>query len=252
MSELFNTILYQPLLNLLVFLYDILPGNDIGLAIIALTIIIKLILYPLSHKSLQQQRMMMQLQPKIEALKIKYKDNKEQQAKELMELYKQEKVNPLSSCLPLLIQLPFLIAVFHVFRTGLNPTSLGQLYSFVPNPGHLDPFTIGGLDLSQPVIVLALLAGAAQYWQAKMLTAKRAPISTPGAKDENMMAMMNKQMTIMMPIMTVFIGMSLPGGLSLYWFVMTLATALQQKFLFAKDAHATTPAIIEGEIIDKK
>jgi YidC/Oxa1 family membrane protein insertase len=252
MASLFNTVLYQPLLNLLVFLYDVLPGNDIGLAIVALTIIIKLILHPLSRTSLKQQRSMMQLQPKIEALKVKYKDNKEQQAKELMNLYKQEKVNPLSSCLPVLVQLPFLIAVFKVFQNGLNSSSLGQLYSFVPNPGHLDPHTFGGLDLSHPVVVLALLAGLAQYWQAKMLTAKRAPVSTPGAKDENMMAMMNKQMTTMMPIMTVFIGMSLPGGLSLYWLVMTLATALQQKFLFAKDAHATTPAIVEGEIVEKK
>src|SRR3989338_65550 len=115
MAELFNTILVQPLFNLLVFFYNLIPGHDLGMAIIVLTVVIKLVLYPLSRQSIRSQKALKDLQPKMDALKKQYKDNKEKQAKAMMELYKTEKVNPLSSCLPLLIQLPFLIAVFHVF-----------------------------------------------------------------------------------------------------------------------------------------
>lgn len=235
MSELFTTFLYQPLLNLLVFFYNVVPGNDIGLAIILLTIFIKLVLYPFSLQSIKGQRALQQLQPKIEEIKKRYKDEKEKQARELMQLYKSEKVNPLSSCLPLLIQLPILIAVFQVFRTGLNAQSLELLYPFIPNPGHLNPLSLGLVDLAKPNVILAVLAGAAQFWQTKMLSVKRPPKSIPGAKDEDMMAIMNKQMLYLMPAMTVIIGVSLPGGLVLYWFLITLLTALQQLIMFKKD-----------------
>ena len=269
MIELFNTVLYQPLLNLLVFFYNIVPGNDVGVAIILLTIVIKLVLYPLTRQSIKGQKALQQLQPKIEQVKRQYKDDKEKQAKELMQLYKSEKVNPLSSCLPLLIQLPILIAVFQVFRTGLEAGSLDLLYSFVQNPGQLNPISFGFVDLSKSNVVLAVMAGAAQFWQAKMLAIKKPPKGMPGAKDENMMAMMNKQMLYFMPIMTVVIGMSLPGGLVLYWFLITLLTALQQVVMFRKDkdkdgktdsnpsnnssgnTENTPPAVIEGEKIEK-
>jgi YidC/Oxa1 family membrane protein insertase len=234
MIQLFNLVLFQPLLNLLVFLYNLVPGNDIGLAIILLTVIIKIILFPLSRQSIKSQRALQELQPKIDALKKRYKDEKEKQAKAMMELYKAEKVNPLSSCLPLLIQLPFLIAVFQVFRSGLNSGSLELLYPFVTNPGHLNPVSLGLVDLSQSNIILALLTGAAQFWQAKSLSVKRPPKGMPGAKDEDMMAVMNKQMLYFMPIITVVIGASLPAGLVLYWFVTTALTAFQQQIMFKK------------------
>src|SRR3989338_8207042 len=120
MSQIFNLIFYQPILNLLVFLYNIVPGHDIGLAIIIMTVIIKLILLPLSKQSIRSQKAMQDLQPKIEEIKKKYANNKEEQGRAMMQLYKQEKVNPFSSCLPLLIQLPFLFAVFFFFLKRLN------------------------------------------------------------------------------------------------------------------------------------
>lgn len=234
MAQLFTTILYQPLLNLLVFFYNLIPGHDLGIAIIILTIVIKLALYPLSHQSIKSQKALQDLQPKMEALKKQYKDDKEKLAKEMMALYKNEKVNPFSSCLPLLIQLPFLIAVFQVFRTGLDPASLNLLYPFVQNPGQLNPISFGLIDLAKPNIILAVLTGASQFWQTKMLTTKRPPKAMPGAKDEDMMAMMNKQMLYFMPIMTVVIGVSLPAGLVLYWFLTTLLTVFQQQIMFKK------------------
>lgn len=233
MTELFNTVLYQPLFNLLVFLYNTVPGNDIGIAIILLTIAIKLILLPLSNKSTKSQKALQDLQPKMDEIKKKYKDNKEEQAKALMELYKKEKINPLSSCFPLLIQLPFLIAVFQVFRNGFKEESLNMVYPFISRPESLNPVSFG-VNLADPNVVLAFLAGGAQYWQTKMLMHKKPPVKGNGAKDENMASMMNKQMMYMMPVLTVFIGMSLPGGLTLYWLITTLLTVAQQKIMFKK------------------
>ncbi len=234
MIQLFNTVLYEPLLNLLVFLYNVIPSQDIGLAIIALTIIIKIVLFPFSLQSIKSQRALQIIQPKMDELKRKYKDQKEKLSQEMMKLYKEQKVNPLSSCFPLLIQFPFLIAVYQVFRTGLNSESLDLLYTFVENPGHINSIFLGILDLAKPSAVLALLAGAAQFWQTRMLGIKKPPKKVKGSKDESMLASMNKNMLYFMPVLTVVIGMSLPGGLTLYWFLTTLLTVAQQFFFFKK------------------
>lgn len=230
----FNTILYQPLFNLLVWLYNTIPGHDIGLAILLLTVLIKLVLYPFSLQALKAQKALSELQPKIEELKIKYKDNKEVMSREMMNLYKENKVNPLSSCLPVLIQLPFLIAVYQVFIKGLSSQGLENLYSFVANPGHINAISAGFLDLSKPNLILAVLAGAAQFWQAKMMPRPSVPQKEPGAKDEGMASMMNKQMLYFMPAITILIGASLPGGLTFYWFLTTLLTIGQQYLYFRK------------------
>jgi YidC/Oxa1 family membrane protein insertase len=185
------------------------------------------------------------LQPKINELKQKYKDDKQKQAAELMNLYKEEKINPLSSCLPLLIQLPFLIAIYQVFRVGLSNGDLSLLYPFVHNPGHINTIAFGFLDLSKRNIILAVIAGAAQFWQGRMLIAKRPEVKTDGSKDEDMMAIMNKQMMFMMPIITIIIGISLPSGLVLYWLVMTLVTGLQQIITFkSKDKNDNKVEVI--------
>lgn len=234
MKQLYQIIFYQPIYNLLIWLYGLLGGN-IALAIVALTVIIKLILYPFSKQSIKSQKALQEIQPKINVLKEKYKDDKETMTKAMMVLYRQEKVNPFSSCLPLLIQFPFLIAVFQVFRNGLSSNGFGLLYSFVPSPGHIDPLMFT-LDLSQPVWLLGLLAGAAQYWQTKMLMTKPPEVTTAGSKDEGMAATMNKQMLYFMPVLTVVFGFSLPGGLMLYWLVNTVLTVLQQYLVFGKPA----------------
>ncbi len=235
MIALWNTIFYQPLFNLLVWLYNVIPGHDIGVAIIILTVLIKLILYPFSLQALRAQKSLAALQPKIDELKIKYKGQKEAMSKELMKLYQDNKINPLSSCLPVLIQLPFLIAVYQVFISGLGSKGFETLYSFVANPGHLNAISFGFLDLSKTNLVLAILAGAAQFWQTKMMPRPTPPKNAPGAKDESMTAAMNKQMLYFMPLITVFIGATLPGGLTFYWFLTTLLTIGQQYLYFRKD-----------------
>jgi YidC/Oxa1 family membrane protein insertase len=234
MIQLFKVILYQPLLNLLVFLHNILPGHDLGLAIIIVTIIIRLILWPLSQKAVCSQKALQDLQPKLKVLQEKYKQDKQKLAAAMMELYRENKINPFSSFLPLLIQFPILIAVYQVFLNGLRAKQL-VLYSFVHNPGVLNNIAFGFLNISKPNLILAVITGVIQYWQTKMLVKTPPPAivdGKPGAKDEGVMAIMNKQMSVMMPLLTVFIGIALPSGLMLYWLVGLLLTILQQKLVF--------------------
>ena len=148
LNLIYLTLFYKPVLNLLVFLYNIIPGHDLGIAIILLTVIIKLILLPLSKKSLKSQKAMQELQPKIDEIKRKYKDKKEEMSRAMMSLYKENKVNPFSSCLPLIIQLPFLLAVFRVFRNGFNNSSLALVYSFIHKPEVINSISFGFVDLS--------------------------------------------------------------------------------------------------------
>lgn len=240
MSTIWNTIFYQPLFNLLVFVYN--QVGDMGVAIIILTLILKGVLYPFSQKSVKAQKALQQLQPKIEALKVKFKGQKDVMAKELMALYQQEKISPLSSCLPLLVQLPFLIALYQVFRSGLGSSdSLNILYPFIHNPGQLAHFFFGFWDLLKPNWPLAVVTGLAQYWQSKMLITTKPAVATPGSKDEGMASMMNKQMLYMMPVITVVFGVTLPSGLILYWLVNILFTIGQQYLAFRK--HDSKPAV---------
>lgn len=234
---IFHTVLYEPLFNLLIWLYDVLPGGDIGFAIIAISILLKLALWPLSRTSLSSQKRLQELQPQLAEIKEKNKDNKEALAKEMMELYKEANVNPLSSCFPLLIQLPILFALYAVLRAGFNPEALVDLYPFVANPGTIDPMFLGSINLENSNIPMAVIAGFFQFIQTKMLMTNRAPKdirNKKGAKDEDMMAAMNKSMVYFMPIITVVIGASLPGGLVLYWIVVNLFSILQQYLIFNK------------------
>lgn len=243
---MFHTILYQPLLNLLIWLYNVIPGQDLGFAIIGISLLIKLVLWPLSRASLKSQKALQDLQPKLNELKEQYKDEKEKLSKAMMELYKQEKVNPLSSCLPLIIQLPILWALYRVLSDGMNISSLVNLYPFVARPEFINLNFLGFINLAEPQLVMAIIAGILQFFQTKMLAAKRPPKPVrreSGAKDEDMMAQMNQTMLYFMPVMTVVIGASLPGGLTLYWIIMNLFAIVQQALAFKKKK--------EGEVVLK-
>jgi len=246
---IFHTILYEPLFNLLIWLYGVIPVADIGFAIIALTVLIKLALWPLTRATLKSQKALQDLQPKINELKAEYKDDKEKMAKAMMELYSKEKVNPLSSCLPTLIQLPILFALYRVLMNGLHAESLTDLYAFVPNPGDINVLFLGIVDLSSSSIPLAVLAGILQFFQTRMLISRRPPKNLrdkKGAKDEDMMASMNKSMMTFMPVITVVIGSSLPGGLTLYWVALNLVSILQQFIVLRKKEEDETPKMIES------
>ena len=159
LSVIYQEILYKPLFNGLVFLYNNLPGHDFGVAIIVLTILIRLLFYPLFQKSMKAQKEMAELQPKIKEVQTKYKNDKEKQARALMELYKEHKVNPMGGCLPLIIQIPILFAFFQVLRTWLDPARLNGLYGFIKNPGIINSMFLGAVNLANPNVILAFLTG---------------------------------------------------------------------------------------------
>ncbi len=228
----FNFFLYLPLFNALVLFYDWLPGHDFGIAIIVLTIVIRIILYPLSVKALASQKVLQKLQPQLQELQKKHKNDKEKQAKETLELYRRENINPFSGLLLALIQFPILIALYRVFWNGLKPKELSYLYSFVPNPVHINAVFLGLVDLSKPHIVFAVLAGILQFFQTKMLLPKMAP--KVQAQGPDMAMMMQKQMVYVFPVITIVILLGLPSALGLYWIVSGIFSIVQQYFLLKK------------------
>jgi len=221
--SILKAIFYQPLYNVLILIYNFLPGHDLGIAIILLTILIRFLLYPLNNISIRSQKALQDIQPKIKQIQKEFANNKEQQAKELLKLYKEHKVNPFSSCLPLLIQLPFLIALFRVFRTGITDTTFTDLYS-----------------------ILAIAAAGLQFWQTKMLMHSKVPHPKSNGqdegKDEALAATMNKQMMYIAPLMTIMVGWRLPAGLMLYWAISTIFSIIQQYIVFKRHASEKASA----------
>lgn len=244
---IFDQLVYIPIYNLLVFVYNFLPFKDFGMAIIIITLIIKFLLIPLSRKQIESQKKMTELQPKIKELQKKYKDDKEKQSRALMELYKTNKSNPFSGCLPMIVQLVFLIAIYRVLF-NISQANLmvdgNILYSFIQSPGQIDKMFLGLIDLSTavnlgslsfselPKIILIILAALSQFFQSKMLMAKQK--ATPQPKNEDKMdfsQMLSKQMLFLGPLLTLFIGIKFPSGLALYWLVSTVFMVVQQYFL---------------------
>jgi len=232
-SNIYNTVLVSPLLNLLVLFYNFL-GQDIGLAIIGLTVLIRLILYPSFKHQLESQKKLSELQPKLQEIKEKYKDDKEAQSRAMMDFYKTNKVNPFGSCLPMLVQLVVLFAMYRVFLQGLNGETLTSLYPFVSNPGEINTISFGFLNLSESNLILAAITAVAQFFQGKLM-AKMQPQQKKNANDtSSMMAnMMSKQFIYIFPVITLIIGARLPAGLLVYWLVTTLF-AIGQQYLIIK------------------
>ena len=233
-SLLFNEILVRPLFNILIIFYNL--SGDFGIAIILLTILIRVILYPLSAKAVRSQKELSRLQPHIQEIQKKYKNDQPTQAKELMKLYQEHGVNPFSGCLPVLIQLPILLALYKVFFGGLDPAHLSTLYYFVHVPAKITPLFLGFLDLSRKSIFLAVITALLQFWQSKVsLPPQPAPGS--GQKQSNLPALMGKQALYMLPIITLFIAASLPAGPVLYWFTTTLMSLLQYLIIKPKQVN---------------
>jgi len=226
-SYLFTEIFYKPLFNGLIFLYNIIPNHDMGVSIIVLTIIIRLVLWPLTNKGIRSQKALAALQPKIEELKKKFKDNKEAQAKALMALYSENKINPLAGILPLIIQIPIIIALWQVF---LNSTDydFGLLYSFIKTPTEIQTIFLGLFDLTKRSVLLAIVAGGLQYFQTKMIMPSFTNTGGKLSGSADFGRIMSKQMLYFGPVISVVIFWTLPAALPLYWIIVTLMTILQQ------------------------
>lgn len=222
MSSILTLLIYQPILNLTVFLYSTVSFHDLGIAIIAITIVIRAALLPLSLKTTRSQRAMSELAPEMEKIKKQHAGNNAAQSEAIMKLYREKGVNPLAGCLPLLLQFPILLGVYRVFLNIFKPEELQLLYGFIPNPGSIHHFAFGFLDISQSFPLVAILAGVVQFVQARMMMTGQQSTQT---------AALNQQMTYMLPIIIVVIGWNLPAGLSLYWIVTSLWSIGEQLYL---------------------
>jgi len=229
--NIFDVFLYWPLFNCLVLIYNYLPGHDFGLAIICLTILIRFILYPLSVKALSSQKALQRLQPQLKEIQEKYKSDKEKQAKETLELYRKEKINPFSGLFLIILQFPILIALYRVFWQGLKPEELKNLYAFVVNPMHINAMFLHTINLSQPNLIFAVLAGILQFFQTKMLL----PPTPKNPKDQaDMSLVIQKQMIYFFPVITIVILYRLPAALGLYWITSGIFSIIQQYFILKK------------------
>ena len=231
MIYLFNTYLYEPLFNALIFLYDKASFGDLGIAIILLTILVRVVLFPFFYKGARDQAVMQKIAPKIKEIQTKHKDDKQKQVEEMMAIYREHKVNPFSAFfLLLVVQLPILFAMFKVFTTGIKTMPQDVLYSFVPRVASLNYSFLGVMDLSQKSILLILLTAVAQYYQAKLSL----PKSNKAFKDLEMAEMMGRQMMYMGPILTVVVLITMPSAIALYWLTTTLFSVVQQVIINKK------------------
>src|SRR3982074_781618 len=244
---LWNSLLVHPIMNLTLFAYSIV--HDFGLAVIFVTITIRLALYPLYVTQIRSQRAMQEVAPAMEELKKKYGKDRQRFSQEQMKLYKERGVNPAAGCLTLSLQIPLLIALYNSLLQlgcGLGPPP-GNLcpglthemvesfrYSFVPNPvsdgGSLDttahwlPWITGGLQHPDPW-VLPIFAGLVQLVASVMaMPAKQVRSEDPAQR-------MTQSMAYTFPLITVIIGRSFPAGLALYWITTTLFQIVQQYFV---------------------
>src|SRR3989344_3728044 len=228
-TNLFNVVLYQPLFNVLVMIYRYLPGHDFGMAVILLTVLIRLALYFPTLQALKSQKILSELQPKIKEIQERFKNDKEKQAKETMALYQKERINPFGGCLPLLIQLPILFAIYQVFWKGFQPETMNLVYSFLPRPEQINPMFLGVVNMATPSLILAILAGVVQFFQAWHQNKFGSSALKPkGKRSDHFSGMLQKQMLYFFPIFTVFILFKLPSAVGLYWLATSLFSILQQ------------------------
>jgi YidC/Oxa1 family membrane protein insertase len=215
MSHLFNKFLYQPLSSTLIFLYENIPGHDLGIAIIILTIAIRIILLPLFYKGAKDQAIMQRLAPKIKEIQKNHKEDRVKQTQALMELYREHKINPLSQFLIIIIQLPVLIALYWVFLKG------------IPANGELSHYFLGVIDLSSRNLVIVVLAALAQYFQGKLSLSQSNSKSTK-REELSPMERMGRQMVFFGPVLTIVFLSYLPSAIGLYWLTTSLFSVIQQ------------------------
>lgn len=231
MANLFHTFLVTPLFNGFVFLIDALPWLDAGVIIVIFTILVKFTLYPLSKKAVIAQIEMKSIEKDLKNIKEKYKDDKQEQAKRTMELYKEKNINPFSSIFIILIQLPIIFALYYVFlKSGLPEINTSMLYSFVSKPDFVDMNFLGLVNITGKSLVLAFLAGASSFFQIRMSIPAHQS-SSKGSFQDDLARSMNIQMRYVFPVIVFFISYQISGVVALYWFTSNIFTLLQERSL---------------------
>ncbi len=229
----FTTILVQPIYNAFVGLISILPGADAGLAIIALTLIIRGIFLPTFATAAKTQHAMRRVEGKVAEINEKYKKDAVERGRKTMELFKEHGIRPFSSILALLIQLPVFIALYAVFlREGFPEIAKDLLYSFTPTPEIVEHVFLGFLDLTEAhIIPLAIIVVAVQYLQSR-ISAGEMPQGLPEARKQ-MMLMQRQMLLYFLPFMMGVVSYTLPAAAGLY-LLTNAAVSIVQEFLIVR------------------
>lgn len=266
--SIFDYLIVQPIFNLLIVIYGVLPGGDFGVAIILFTIIVRLVMWPLVKKQLHQTRVMRALQPELKKIKARAKGNRQTEARMMMELYRERGVSPFSSLGLLLVQLPIFIALFRViqimtserdkigafaydFLEGLKPIA-----DLINSPNNFNETFLGFVDLTKqaigsqgvylPLLLLAVVASVLQYVQSKQITPQptenkrlrdimRESAEGKQADQSEISAIMGQRMIRIFPIITFAVAIYLPGALVLYYAATSGVAVIQQKIVLSKD-----------------
>ncbi|MDO8493307.1 MAG: YidC/Oxa1 family membrane protein insertase [bacterium] len=231
---MFHSIFYQPLYNALVFLTALIPNHDLGLAVVLLTLLVKVILIPISHKTIKTQRKLKELEPAMSKIKEDHKDQQEQALK-IMALYKEHGVNPFSGVFLMFIQLPIILALFFVFKDGIDLLSL-DIYSFITPPEFISHKLFGLIDLTEKNIILALLVGITQFIQVQ-LSVPPAPPKKDNKEvsfGDSLAQSMSFQVKFILPIFIMFISYTLNTAVSLYWIVNNVFTVIHELYVRRK------------------
>lgn len=243
-SYIWHTIFFDPVYNSLVFFIDTVRGGDVGLAIVFTVVLVKVVILPLSLKAARTQLVMRELQPKLNEIKEKYKEQRETQALKTMEIFKEAKVNPFSSILLLFIQIPIIIALyFSVARGGgipLPEINIDLLYSFVKIPETVNMIFLGFVDIAAKSFPLALLAGITQFIHTKMTLPPAKPKDPNKGPDfkEDFARSMNMQMRYVMPGIIFVVAYSISAAIALYFTISNIMSIGQELVVRKKGLKA--------------
>ena len=229
-STFFHAVFYNPIYNALVALVALVPGADVGIAVIALTILIRLVLLPFSLSAARTQVAMKALEPKLKELKEKHKGDKEKEALETLALYREERVNPFASILTVFIQIPVLLALYWVFLyEPLSAINAARLYAFTPVPHNVSFEFLGLISMAGKSIVLAVLAGLSQFLQAHMALSGTMKPSAGGGMQGDFQKVMGLQLKYVFPFLIGTISYTTSSAIALYFITTNLAGALQER-----------------------
>ncbi|MCA9366143.1 membrane protein insertase YidC [Candidatus Kaiserbacteria bacterium] len=233
-STIWHLFFFDPIYNILVYFIDVVPGGDVGLSIILTTIVVKVFLLPLSLKAARTQKIMKELDPKLKEIKERLKDKREEQAREMMEVYRDAGLNPFASVILLFVQIPIIIALyFSVARGGgvpLPEINTAVLYAFVPTPETVNMIFLGFMDITQKSLPLALLAGITQFIHAQLSI----PKPEPRKKDEvldmkaDFARSMQLQMRYMMPLIIFMVAYTISAAIAIYFTISNLMALVQE------------------------
>lgn len=232
---MFHIIFYEPLYNLVVAMLQIVPMHDIGAAIIAVTLIVKGLLFPLNMSALRNQHVMKALEKELNKIKEDHKDSPQEASRKMMEVYKREKINPFASLLTILIQMPILIALYFVIAKGLHADP-ASLYSFVHFPSTLHADAFGVLDVTKKSLIVAILTGLSSYVLARRQTSSMVSTKKEGEEtfQDHFMKSMRIQLLYVLPIIIGVSAYVLPAALGLYWITGNIIGIFQDYYMKKK------------------